>query len=259
MTFEEWKARLIRRRAFVTRKASGRYELHLIESHLNSFYFVETTHATSADEANGVLHRWQADWDISPEDLPEIEKVEEKALRQRALRTAKKSEANEQQLAQEKVELPSELVAEIERHSTTYLEHLLTSIETDGDDCESCRICRGVKKLYLLANWLPLMQFSLKMDEAIGHCPILPEQFRDESRETSQSIKRTIREGFGLKDDDDKHNVKAMKRNVDDMRLAIAMQAKFGPVNQPPQHFERARDMSMFFGACLGENFPPIA
>ncbi len=228
MTFEEWKARPIRRRAFVTRAANGRYELHLIESHLNSFYFVETTHAASADEANEVLRRWQADWDISPEDLPEIEKMEEKALRQRTLKAAKKSEANEQQLAQEKVGLPSELVAEIERHSTTYSEHLLTSIKTDGDDCESCRICRGVKKLYLQANWLSLMQFALEMDEAIRHSPILPTQFLDRSGETCESIKRTICEGFGLKDDDDKHNVKAMKRNIDDMKAAIAMQAKFG-------------------------------
>ena len=93
MTFEEWKARPIRRHAFVTRAANGRYELQLVESHLNSYYFMETTHAASADKAHEVLRRWQADWDISPEDLPEIEKMEEKALRQQALKAAKTSEA----------------------------------------------------------------------------------------------------------------------------------------------------------------------
>ncbi len=228
MTFEEWKARPIRRHAFVTRVANGRYELQLIESHLNSYYFMETTHAASADKAHEVLRRWQADWDISPEDLPEIEKMAEKAPRQRTLKTAKKSEANEQRLSQEKVELPREFVAELERHSNTYLEHLLASIRTDGDDCESCRICRGFEKLYLQTNWFPLMQLSLEMDEAIRHSPILPKQFLDRSGETSESIMRTIREGFGLKDDDDKHNVKAMKRSIDDMKAARAMQAKFG-------------------------------
>jgi len=107
MTFEEWKARPIRRHAFVTRAANGRYELQLVESHLNSYYFMETTHAASADKAHEVLRRWQAHWDISPEDLPEIEKMEEKALRQQALTVAKTSEAvNLAQLLSAQMDVP---------------------------------------------------------------------------------------------------------------------------------------------------------
>src|ERR1035438_833021 len=64
MTFEEWKARPIRRSASATSAANGRYELHLIESHLNCVYFVETKHAANAEKAKEVVGRWQADWGL---------------------------------------------------------------------------------------------------------------------------------------------------------------------------------------------------
>jgi hypothetical protein len=54
MTFEEWKARPIRRSVSATRAANGRYELRLTESHLNCIFFLETKHAPNADKAKNI-------------------------------------------------------------------------------------------------------------------------------------------------------------------------------------------------------------
>ena len=79
MTFEEWKARPTRRHVSATRTANGRYELRLTESHLNCVYFLETKPAANADKAKEVARRWQADWCLSQEDIPDIDQSEREA------------------------------------------------------------------------------------------------------------------------------------------------------------------------------------
>ena len=55
MTFEEWKAKPIRRRVTAFRAVNGRYQLHLTESHLNSFYFIENKRASNAAKAKEIV------------------------------------------------------------------------------------------------------------------------------------------------------------------------------------------------------------
>ena len=75
----------------------------------------------------------------------------------------------ESQTAPAKVPIPEALEKELHRHSEVHVKHLLANLKTGGDDCESCRISRGIKKLYTIAVWLPVIQQSLETMKMIGN------------------------------------------------------------------------------------------
>lgn len=161
MTFEEWKAKPIRRRVTAFRAANGRHQLHLTESHLNSFYFIENKRASNAVKAKDVVERWLSDWSLQPEDIPDIDKLEIDAHHDEELQRLRNMPLNEAQLAAVQAELPEELNKELDRHTEGYFEHFRKNVLADGDEYKSCRISRGMKKLHAIALWRPVIERAL--------------------------------------------------------------------------------------------------
>lgn len=135
MTFEEWKARPVRRHILATRAANGRYDLQLNEAHLNCYHFLETKRSPNATKAKEIVERWQAAWGLESDDIPDIDKMEQDALSKLHAREVL-TKALEEQPAVPTVEMPEALKEELHRHSTKAIEHLLANIHENGDDCK---------------------------------------------------------------------------------------------------------------------------
>jgi hypothetical protein len=234
MTYDEWRARPIRRHVYASRMGNGRYSLQLVESHLNCFFFLEDKRVANSTKAAELAAKWQADWDISATDMPDIAGMEEEARRKPDPSLLQTSVVDQkiEQLERQRGEVPEELKAEISRHAKTYTRHLKKNHWNDVDECKSCKICRGIKKLYVQSEWIPLMDIHLAMLEEIALFPIAPSYLTGDFRKSFEKIVRTICETLDIKDGDDKHNDAAKKRNAAEIKLARAMVDKY---RKPPQ------------------------
>ena len=135
----------------------------------------------------------------------------------------------EQALSKEKKgELPSDLVAELDRLVKTHSRHRKKNIFANGDNCKACRICRGIEKLVLYTTYGPLLTSYEEAAEELSQMPFAARGLMDQCLKLMKAIKKTLYDGLGLKDDDDKHNEQAMKRSFGDMKLALEIMAKHG-------------------------------
>ena len=227
-TYEQWKARPIRRKVMAIRSAKGRYEVYLTESHLNAVYILETKHAANAEKAKEIVTQWQSQWSISVEDSADVDEIETKARQSERNSSFPSALSNlEQALSQEKKgELPSELVAELDRLAKTQARHRKKNILTNGDNCKACRIGRGIEKLILYTTYGPLLAAYEEAAEEVSQMPFAARGMMDQYLKPMKAIKKTLYDGLDLKDDDDKHNEQAMKRNFGEMKLALEMMAK---------------------------------
>jgi hypothetical protein len=220
MTFEQWKARPTRRNVAATRAAGGRYELRLTESHLNCVYFLETKHAANAEKAKEVVRRWQTDWGLSPDDVPDIDQSEREARQaEDAQRIMRPTVA--------KVEMPEELSRELQRHFDTHLDHLRANPTAGGDDCESCRISRGMKKLYAIRIWLPVIQQSLETMKMVKESSAPIGRLMKDCQKISDDAMKSLYDELDLKPKDEQHNESASKRSAEEMRLAKELVEKY--------------------------------
>lgn len=226
LTFPEWKARTTRRSVNAIRAANGRYELNLTESHLNCFYFLETKHASTAAKAKEIVGRWQADWSLLPEDVPDIDQIERDALHAEEVQRIRNMRLNEAPPTIAKVELPEELKKELDRHSDKYMKHFLANISAGGDDCKSCCISRGMRKLCVIGMYLPLIQQSLDMMSMVRESASLS-CFMGSCRKVFDDAVKSLCDELKIKPDDETHNEAARKRNKKDIRLAKALIEKY--------------------------------
>jgi hypothetical protein len=228
MSFDEWKALPVRRRATASRSASGRYELHLTESHLNSIYFIEHKRASNAVRARDVIERWQSDWSLRPEDIPDIDKLEREAHQDDEVERIRNMPLKETHPAAVQAELPEELKKEMDRHTEKYFEHFRKNVLADGDECKSCRISRGMKKLHAIALWLPAIERAIETIGAIKESGDSFGCFMTDCRKLLNNATGSLCEAMGLKPDDENHNEIARKRNDEDIRFAKTMLKKYG-------------------------------
>lgn len=227
LTFQEWKARPTRRSVNATRAANGRYELNLTESHLNCFYFLETKHASTAAKAKessgagkptGACRRKTFLTSTSQNGMPfTLKKFNEFG----------KMRLNEAQLPIAKVELPEDLKKELDRHSDKFTKHFLANISAGGDDCKSCCISRGMRKLSVIGMYLPLIQQSLDMMSMVKESASLA-CFMGSCRRVFDDAVKSLCDELKIKPDDETHNEAARKRNEKDIQLAKALIEKYG-------------------------------
>jgi len=219
MTFEEWKALPVHRRVTASRSENGRYKLQLSETHLNCFYFLEHKHAANAEKAKAVIGRWQADWSLFPDDVPDIEQLERKARHDEEMDRFFKMPLTGNPPAVE-IELPEELKKEMDRHLEKHLEHRRTDILADGDECKSCRISRGIQKMQAIAVWRPVIERALETIGTIKESDDSFGCFMADCRNILDNATVSLCKAMGLKSDDEKHNELARKRNEKDLQCA---------------------------------------
>jgi hypothetical protein len=228
MTYQEWIARPIRRRVTATRAANGRYELRLTESHLNCIYFLETKHAANADKAKVIVGRWQADWSLSQEDAPDLDRLELDARQAEEFQRIQEIRLTDNSPAAARLPIPEELEKELHRHCEVHGKHLVANLATGGDDCDSCRISRGIRKLYAIAAWLPVIQQSFDTIKMIKESSAPLSNHMRECRRILDDATKSLFDVLEIKPQDEQHNESARKQNEEDIRLAKAMVAKYG-------------------------------
>ena len=79
LSFQEWKARPIRRNIKAIRAENGKYDLTLVEHHLHCIYFLETKNSLTISKAKELVLRWQGEWGLDVESVPDIERLERDA------------------------------------------------------------------------------------------------------------------------------------------------------------------------------------
>ena len=216
MTFEEWKVLPLHRRATASRSANGRYRLQLTEFHLNCFYFLEHKHAANAEKAKAIIRNWQTVWSLFPEDIPDVDQLERKARHEAEMERFHKMPLTESPPPM--LELPEELKKELDRHTEKYFEHFRKNVLADGDECKSCRISRGMKKLHAIALWYPVIERAIETIGTIKESGDSFGCFLADCRKLLDKATGSLYEALGLKPDDEKNNEVAHKRNEKDIR-----------------------------------------
>ena len=237
LSYEEWRAKPVNRTVQATRTTKGRYDLHLTELHLNSFYFLDRTSSKNAEQAKKVIEEWKSQWGIPEGNLPDIDRMESDAQAKAAEPEAVAhvlDRLKHLERSSDKSNLPTELQREIDRHSKVHQEHSLNNVLTDGDDCESCRISRGIKKLFVVTHFGPLMGAALDMFKQVAQEPSLARLFGDGCTKQCKEIREVIYSTLNLDHKSEDHNEEAMRNNVEDVNLALAMIERHGLVTGRP-------------------------
>ena len=221
MSYEQWKARPVRRHILATRAANGRYELQLSEAQLNCYYFLEKKLAPNADKAKEIVARWQSAWGLEPDDIPDIDKVETDSVRAyRAKQVVQNVPLDCGPSVKEPIEISSEAKREIRRHTDRHFKHSLKFILTNGDNCVSCRITRGMRKLRAISLWVPVLEQTLETMRLIVESGGRYASFMVDCRKAYDDALKSLQRALDLKPDDEEHNKKARRRNLTDIRYA---------------------------------------
>lgn len=226
MTYDEWKARPVRRHIIATRAANGRYDLHLNESHLNCYFVLEDKHAPNAEKAKEIVLQWKSAWSLESNEIPDIDTQEREALRKLHANEVLSQVRNEPPAAQP-VPLPSELSEELHRHFEKGTKHFIAHILEGGDNCKSCRIRRGMRKLVVIREFVPMVQQAVEMMQAIGESPSVSLFMGDVRKFYDDNVKTICRE-LDLDPNDPAGNELALRRNARDIQAVIALFGKYG-------------------------------
>lgn len=224
LSIQEWKARPIRRTIKAIRAENGKYDLTLVEHHLHCIYFLETKNSLAISKAKELVLRWQDEWGLDVESVPDIERLERDASEANKVKQIQEMRLDEA-LNREKVELPEQLKKEMDRHSAKYLKHLFADIESGGDDCKSCCIIRGIRKLCVIQLYLPLIYQSLGMMDMVNESAYL-DSFRGSCRKLFDDTMELLCKEMNIKQGDDSNNKAAQQRNLKDIRLAKSLMEK---------------------------------
>ena len=130
---------------------------------------------------------------------------------------------NEVQPDSPKVEFAEESKKELHRHSDRHIEHFRSNILADGDDCKSCRISRGMKKLHAIAVWGPVIEQTLDTMRMVKESGASFGCFMSDLRKIFDDATKSLCHALDIKPNDEKHNEAARKRNEEDIRLAKAL------------------------------------
>ena len=228
LSYDEWKGRPVCRRISATRRENSRYELNLTETHLNCVYFVETKNAANPEKAKEVVRLWQVDWCIPPQDVPDIDQFESEAHQAGEIHRLQTLRLSDDQTAATTVDFPDELLRELHRHSDKHLKHLVANPISGGDNCKSCRISRGMKKLYAISQWFPVIQESLETMRIVKQSSIPLSSLMSKGQELFDDALKLLMDALDFKPNDEKHNELARKRNSDEIKLAKALVEKYG-------------------------------
>jgi hypothetical protein len=120
------------------------------------------------------------------------------------------------------------LKKELDRHLEKHLEHFRKNVLGDGDDCKSCRISRGMKKLQAIAVWRPVIEESLETMRTLKKSDASFGCFLTDCRNILDNATMSLCKAMNLKLDDEKHNESARKRNEKDLQCAKALIEKYG-------------------------------
>ena len=122
------------------------------------------------------------------------------------------------------VEIPKELEEELDRHSKKSLKHFLAG---KRDDCKSCCIHRGIRKLIVMQGLVPLIEQSLAMMEEISQSSTLVLFMKDVRKFYDDNVNRLYKE-LGLDPNDSAANALAFERNAKDIRAVFDTFRKYG-------------------------------
>jgi hypothetical protein len=192
---------------------------------LNCIYFLETKKSLTVSKAKELVLRWQDEWGLDVESVPDIERLERDASEATKVKQIQEMKLDEATLNREKVELPEQLRKEMDRHSAKYLKHLFADIAAGGDDCKSCCIIRGIRKLCVIQLYLPLIYQSLGMLDMVNESAYL-DSFRGSCRKVFDNTMELLCKEMSIKHGNDSHNKAAQQRNLKDIRLAKSLMEK---------------------------------